>query len=69
MMKAIKFGLVFAALMLAGIAYLASVYGVGATEPGVVGYESMISQLVRALFKVGERLDNLLRFIFRTCKQ
>ena len=36
-------------VMLIGIAYLASVYGLGATEPGSIGYESMISQLVRAI--------------------
>ena len=36
-------------LLLAGIALLASAYGVGATDPGQPGYESIISQLVRAI--------------------
>jgi amino acid transporter len=36
-------------IMLGAIAHLAVLYGVGATEPGQVGYESMISQLVRAI--------------------
>jgi amino acid transporter len=41
------------ALLLLGIAYLARVYGIGATEPGKVGYESLLSQLVAAV--VGKR--------------
>jgi amino acid transporter len=36
-------------LLLAGIAFLASAYGIGATDPGQPGYESIISQLVRAI--------------------
>ena len=36
-------------LMLAGIAHLAVIYGIGATDPGQAGYESIISQLVRAI--------------------
>jgi hypothetical protein len=36
-------------LMLAGIAWLARVYQVGATDPGQPGYESMLSQLVGAV--------------------
>ena len=35
-------------ILLAGIAYLTSVYHIGATEPGRPGYESILSQLVRA---------------------
>jgi amino acid transporter len=38
------------ALLLLGIAYLARVYGIGATEPGKAGYESVLSQLVAAVF-------------------
>jgi amino acid transporter len=34
---------------LAGIAYLARAYGIGATEPGRPGYESVLSQLVGAV--------------------
>lgn len=34
---------------LAGIAYLAQVYHIGATEPGTPGYESVLSQLVGAV--------------------
>ncbi len=34
------------AVMLAGIAYLCHAYGIGATEPGRTGYESILSQLV-----------------------
>jgi amino acid transporter len=35
--------------LLAGIAYLCSAYGIGATPPGVRGYESILSQLVAAV--------------------
>jgi amino acid transporter len=37
------------ALMLAGIAYLCWVYGIAATEPGVAGYDSVLSMLVAAV--------------------
>jgi hypothetical protein len=37
------------ALMLAGIAVLCHAYGVAATEPGAVGYQSVLSQLVGAV--------------------
>jgi amino acid transporter len=36
-------------VLLAGIAYLASAYHVGATEPGIQGYQSVLSQLVAAV--------------------
>ncbi len=36
-------------LLLAGIAYLCHVYGIGATEPGRPGYESVLSQIVAAV--------------------
>lgn len=36
-------------LLLAGIAFLVRAYGVGATEPGSAGYESVLSQLVAAV--------------------
>jgi amino acid transporter len=36
-------------VMLAGIAYLAPVYGVGATTPGEQGYQSVLSQLLAAI--------------------
>ena len=36
-------------VMLAGIAYLAQAYHIGATAPGVQGYESVLSQLVGAV--------------------
>ncbi len=41
------------AILLAGIAYLCQVYGVGATEPGQAGYESILSQLVAAVVGKG----------------
>jgi hypothetical protein len=41
------------ALFLAGIAYLSQVYHVGATEPGVAGYQSVLSQLVGAIVGKG----------------
>ena len=41
----------------AGIAYLCRVYGIGATEPGQPGYESVLSQLVAAV--VGRGVDLL----------
>jgi amino acid transporter len=36
-------------LMLAGIAWLARIYHVGATDPGQPGYESLLSQLIAAV--------------------
>ncbi len=36
-------------VLLAGIAFLARAYGIGATEPGTTGYESVLSQLVAAV--------------------
>lgn len=45
--------IVILALLLAGIAYLARVYGIGATEPGQVGYQSVLSQLVAAVVGKG----------------
>jgi len=41
------------AIMLAGIAYLCRAYGIGATEPGQTGYESILSQLVAAVIGRG----------------
>ena len=40
-------------VLLAGIAYLAVVYHIGATEPGVAGYQSVLSQLVAAVVGTG----------------
>jgi amino acid transporter len=37
------------ALMLVGIAYLCRAYGIGATDPGKEGYDSVLSQLVAAV--------------------
>ncbi len=37
------------AVLLAGIAYLCRAYGIGATEPGQTGYQSILSQLVAAV--------------------
>jgi amino acid transporter len=37
------------ALMLVGIAYLVRVYHIGATDPGQIGYASVLSQLVAAV--------------------
>ena len=36
-------------LFLAGIAYLARAYGIGATQPGQPGYQSVLSQLIAAI--------------------
>jgi hypothetical protein len=41
------------AIMLAGIAYLSQAYTIGATVPGVAGYESVLSQLVGAVVGKG----------------
>ncbi len=41
--------IVLLAVMLAGIAFLSRVYAIGATEPGQVGYQSILSQLVAAV--------------------
>ncbi len=41
------------AVMLAGIAYLCIAYGIGATEPGEKGYESILSQLTAAVIGRG----------------
>ena len=40
-------------VLLAGIAYLARVYHVGATQPGVAGYQSVLSQLIAAVVGTG----------------
>ena len=40
-------------VLLAGIAYLARVYHIGATEPGVTGYQSVLSQMVAAVVGTG----------------
>ncbi len=39
----------FLAILLAGIAYLVRVYGIQATDPGLPGYQSVISMLVAAV--------------------
>lgn len=41
------------AVLLAGIAYLANAYHIGATAPGVPGYQSVLSQLVAAVMGRG----------------
>jgi amino acid transporter len=41
------------AVLLAGIAFLSRVYGIGATEPGRPGYDSILSQLVAAVIGKG----------------
>lgn len=41
------------AILLAGIAYLSQAYHIGATEPGVTGYQSVLSQLVAAVVGQG----------------
>jgi hypothetical protein len=41
--------IVLLAVMLAGIAYLCQAYGIGATEPGEAGYDSILSQLTAAV--------------------
>jgi amino acid transporter len=40
-------------VLLAGIAYLAQTYHIGATEPGAEGYQSVLSQLVAAVVGTG----------------
>lgn len=40
-------------LLLAGIAFLANAYGIAATRPGTAGYESVLSQLVSAVWGRG----------------
>ena len=40
-------------LLLGGIALLCSAYGIGATDPGAAGYESVLSQLARAVLGRG----------------
>jgi amino acid transporter len=40
-------------ILLAGIAFLCRAYGIGATEPGQHGYESILSQLVAAVVGKG----------------
>jgi amino acid transporter len=41
--------IVLLAVMLAGIAYLCGAYGIGATDPGEAGYDSILSQLTGAV--------------------
>ena len=45
--------IVILAVMLAGIAYLCHAYGIGATEPGQAGYQSILSMLVAAVIGRG----------------
>jgi len=40
-------------VLLAGIAYLSRAYHIGATEPGVTGYQSVLSQMVAAVVGTG----------------
>ncbi|HEX5971665.1 MAG TPA: APC family permease [Gemmatimonadaceae bacterium] len=40
-------------MLLAGIAFLANAYGISATRPGTAGYESVLSQLVGAVWGRG----------------
>jgi amino acid transporter len=40
-------------VLLAGIGYLCKAYGIGATEPGSVGYQSLLSMLVAAVLGRG----------------
>ena len=41
------------AILLAGISYLAKVYGIAATDPGRPGYQSLLSMLIAAVFGKG----------------
>lgn len=41
------------ALLLAGISYLVKVYGIAATDPGLPGYQSLLSMLIAAVFGKG----------------
>jgi amino acid transporter len=41
------------AVMLAGISYLVKVYGIVATDPGLPGYQSILSMLIAAVFGRG----------------
>jgi amino acid transporter len=41
--------IVILVVLLGGIAYLVKAYGIGATEPGQTGYQSILSQLVAAV--------------------
>ncbi len=41
------------AVMLAGISYLVRVYGIAATDPGLPGYQSVLSMLTSAVFGKG----------------
>ncbi len=45
--------IVILAVLLAGIAYLARIYNIGATEPGQAGYQSVLSLLVAAVIGRG----------------
>jgi MFS family permease len=45
--------IVLLAVMLAGISYLVKVYGIAATDPGLPGYQSLLSMLTAAVFGKG----------------
>lgn len=45
--------IVLLGVMLAGISYLVKVYGINATDPGLPGYQSLLSMLVAAVFGKG----------------
>jgi hypothetical protein len=41
------------AVLLAGISYLVKTYGIAATDPGLPGYQSVLSMLTAAVFGKG----------------
>jgi amino acid transporter len=51
--KSLSFIIGILALLLVGIAYLANVYHIGATEPGKEGYQSVLSMLIAAVVGKG----------------
>jgi amino acid transporter len=51
--RTLTFIIAILVVLLAGIAYLANAYGIVATDPGQVGYQSILSMLVAAVFGRG----------------
>jgi amino acid transporter len=45
--------IVLLAVLLAGISYLVNAYGIAATDPGLPGYQSLLSMLIAAVFGKG----------------
>jgi amino acid transporter len=51
--RTLTFIIFLLAILLAGISYLVKIYGIAATDPGLPGYQSLLSMLIAAVFGRG----------------